>query len=136
MSEEQVKFSDYGLDEEIIRALEVLKYVDPTEVQRKVIPVALKAQDLIVKSQTGSGKTAAFAIPLCELADWAENKPQALVLTPTRELAQQVRRGYYEHRALQADQGGSAVRQAAFCPAEAGADPEDTCGRRHAGPCI
>ncbi|NQX48709.1 DEAD/DEAH box helicase [Paenibacillus tritici] len=91
MSEVQVQFSDYGLSEEITRALEVLKYVDPTEVQRKVIPVALKARDLIVKSQTGSGKTAAFAIPLCELADWAENKPQALVLTPTRELAQQVR---------------------------------------------
>lgn len=59
MSEVQVQFSDYGLNEELIRALEVLKYVDPTEVQRKVIPVALKAQDLIVKSQTGSGKTAA-----------------------------------------------------------------------------
>ncbi|KWX71332.1 DEAD/DEAH box helicase [Paenibacillus jilunlii] len=84
-------FRDYGLNEEIIRALDVLNYLEPTEVQSKVIPVALKGQDLIVKSQTGSGKTASFGIPLCELADWAENKPQALVLTPTRELAAQVK---------------------------------------------
>lgn len=84
-------FRDYGLNEEIIRALDVLNYLEPTEVQSKVIPAALKGQDLIVKSQTGSGKTASFAIPLCELADWAENKPQVLVLTPTRELAAQVK---------------------------------------------
>lgn len=86
----KLQFRDYGLNEEIIRALDVLKYLEPTEVQSKVIPVALKGQDLIVKSQTGSGKTASFGIPLCELVDWAENKPQALVLTPTRELAAQV----------------------------------------------
>ncbi|MCE3200219.1 DEAD/DEAH box helicase [Paenibacillus sonchi] len=84
-------FRDYGLNEVIIRALDVLNYLEPTEVQSKVIPAALKGQDLIVKSQTGSGKTASFGIPLCELADWAENKPQALVLTPTRELAAQVK---------------------------------------------
>ncbi|MBW4085739.1 DEAD/DEAH box helicase [Paenibacillus sp. S150] len=87
----ELQFRDYGLSEEIIRALDVLNYLEPTGVQSKVIPVALKGQDLIVKSQTGSGKTASFGIPLCELADWAENKPQALVLTPTRELAAQVK---------------------------------------------
>lgn len=87
----ELQFKEYGLNEEIIRALDVLKYLEPTEVQRKVIPVALQGQDLIVKSQTGSGKTASFGIPLCELVDWAENKPQALVLTPTRELAAQVK---------------------------------------------
>ncbi|ASA20581.1 DEAD/DEAH box helicase [Paenibacillus donghaensis] len=86
----ELTFKDYGLDEEIVRALETLNYEQPTEVQRKVIPVALKQQDLIVKSQTGSGKTAAFGIPVCELVDWTENKPQALILTPTRELAAQV----------------------------------------------
>ena len=44
-----------------------------------------------MKSQTGSGKTASFGIPLCEMVEWEENKPQALVLTPTRELAVQVK---------------------------------------------
>ncbi|MFC3747809.1 DEAD/DEAH box helicase [Paenibacillus sp. GCM10012306] len=85
-----LQFKDYELQEDILKALEALSYATPTEVQSKVIPVALTGQDLIVKSQTGSGKTAAFGIPVCELVDWAENKPQALILTPTRELAAQV----------------------------------------------
>ncbi|WHX98599.1 DEAD/DEAH box helicase [Neobacillus sp. DY30] len=85
------KFEDYPLSEEIRRALSVLKYERPTEVQREVIPKALENQDLVVKSQTGSGKTAAFAIPICEMMEWDEKKPQALILTPTRELAVQVR---------------------------------------------
>ncbi|MBP0726558.1 DEAD/DEAH box helicase [Bacillus sp. RG28] len=84
-------FSDYLLSKEIIRALDSLKYENPTEVQREVIPVALEKKDLVVKSQTGSGKTAAFGIPICEMVDWEENKPQALILTPTRELAVQVK---------------------------------------------
>nr|WP_245402538.1 DEAD/DEAH box helicase [Psychrobacillus psychrodurans] len=73
-----------------MRAIEQLGYTEPTEVQQKVIPVVLEKQDVLVKSKTGSGKTASFATPLCELVDWEENKPQALVLTPTRELAVQV----------------------------------------------
>ncbi|MBP1991560.1 DEAD/DEAH box helicase [Paenibacillus eucommiae] len=84
-------FKDYNLTEEIVRALESLNYEKPTEVQSEVIPVALAKKDLVVKSQTGSGKTAAFGIPICDLIDWKENKPQALILTPTRELAAQVR---------------------------------------------
>ncbi|WML57883.1 DEAD/DEAH box helicase [Neobacillus sp. PS2-9] len=84
-------FEEYNLSEEIKRALAVLKYEEPTEVQGEVIPLALKNQDLVVKSQTGSGKTASFAIPICERIDWEERKPQALILTPTRELAVQVR---------------------------------------------
>ncbi|MBP3951066.1 DEAD/DEAH box helicase [Bacillus suaedae] len=84
-------FTNYHLSEEITRALHVLKYDTPTEVQREVLPKALEKKDLIVKSQTGSGKTASFAIPLCEMLQWEEKKPQVLVLTPTRELAVQVR---------------------------------------------
>jgi len=85
-----VHFKELELDEKILRAIEQLGYTEPTEVQQKVIPVALGKQDILVKSKTGSGKTASFATPLCELVDWEENKPQALVLTPTRELAVQV----------------------------------------------
>lgn len=86
----EIKFSDYKLSEEIIRALAGLGYEKPTDVQNQVVPAALEKRNLIVKSRTGSGKTAAFGIPICELVDWTENKPQALVLTPTRELAVQV----------------------------------------------
>ena len=84
-------FEDYQLSDEIKRALALLKYETPTEVQSEVIPRALEKQDLVVKSQTGSGKTASFGIPLCEMIDWERENPQALILTPTRELAVQVR---------------------------------------------
>ena len=86
----QKQFTDYPLGEEIIRALHSLGYETPTEVQSEVIPVVLQNKDLVAKSQTGSGKTASYGIPLCEQVEWNENKPQALILTPTRELALQV----------------------------------------------
>lgn len=84
-------FKNFKLSEEIERALKSLKYDTPTEVQHDVIPRALEQMDLVVKSQTGSGKTAAFGIPICEMVQWEENRPQALILTPTRELAAQVK---------------------------------------------
>lgn len=86
-----VSFEEYDLSAEINKALALLKYETPTEVQRKAIPLALENKDLVVKSQTGSGKTAAFGIPICDQVEWQEKKPQALILTPTRELAVQVR---------------------------------------------
>ncbi|NME82840.1 DEAD/DEAH box helicase [Clostridium sp. SM-530-WT-3G] len=84
------EFSKFKLSDEIMRAIEGLGYKKPSEVQGRVIPEIMLNKDLLVKSQTGSGKTAAFAIPLCEKIDWEENKPQVLVLSPTRELAVQV----------------------------------------------
>jgi len=84
-------FTDYPLSAEIMKSLEGLGYQTPTDVQEKVIPFALEKRDLAVKAQTGSGKTAAFGIPICEMVEWEENKPQALLLTPTRELAEQVK---------------------------------------------
>lgn len=84
-------FDIFSLNEDIKKALQVLEYDIPTEVQERVIPLVLEKKDLIVKAQTGSGKTAAYAIPICEMTEWLENKPQALILTPTRELAVQVK---------------------------------------------
>ena len=84
-------FEKFYLSGEIKRALDLLKYERPTDVQNEVIPRALDKQDLIVKSQTGSGKTASFGIPLCEMIGGEGNEPQALILTPTRELSVQVR---------------------------------------------
>lgn len=97
-SDEQMintSFKDYELSNEIVKAIDLLNYKIPTKVQQQVIPAVLAKKDVIVKSQTGSGKTAAFAIPICQLVDWEENKPQALVLTPTRELAMQVREDFF-----------------------------------------
>lgn len=88
---ERISFEGFGISVDILKALDKLGYKNPTEVQEKVIPAALGGIDIIVKSQTGSGKTAAFGVPLCENVDIEEKNPQALVLEPTRELAVQVR---------------------------------------------
>lgn len=91
----KANFSDYHLSSELLKAIKMLNFESPTEVQAQVIPAVLEQKDIIVKSQTGSGKTAAFAIPICQLVDWEENRPQALVLTPTRELAIQVKEDFF-----------------------------------------
>ncbi len=87
----QNKFNVFGIDKQIIGALDVLGYTMPTEVQKQVVPLMLEGKDVLVKSQTGSGKTASFGIPICDLVEWEERAPQALILTPTRELATQIR---------------------------------------------
>lgn len=84
-------FEQYNLSDSIMDALNLLGYHQPTQIQAEAIPAILKGRDVVCKSQTGSGKTAAFAIPICEKADWDENAPGALVLEPTRELAVQVK---------------------------------------------
>lgn len=83
--------ADGILSEDILKALEGLGYQVLTSVQEKVIPLVLDSKDVIVRSQTGSGKTAAFAIPVCEKLEVNKKEPQALVLTPTRELAVQLK---------------------------------------------
>ncbi|OCN04871.1 RNA helicase [Erysipelotrichaceae bacterium MTC7] len=85
------KFTNYGFDQEILTAIDKLGYVQPTKVQEELFPVILSQQDAIVKSQTGSGKTAAFALPILQQLDWNIRTPQVLVLTPTRELALQIK---------------------------------------------
>lgn len=84
-------FSKYDLNENILRALDNLGFENPSEVQEETIPNLLNGKDVIVKSQTGSGKTASFGIPICDAVQVEESKITALVLVPTRELALQVK---------------------------------------------
>ncbi len=84
-------FQQYQLSEQILETLALLGFQNPTEIQQEVIPLILEGKNVIAKSQTGTGKTAAFAIPICEMISWEENCPQALILEPTRELSVQVR---------------------------------------------
>ncbi|WP_160679145.1 DEAD/DEAH box helicase [Clostridium sp. C8-1-8] len=86
-----LSFEELGISEELLEALHKLGYRNPSKVQQQVIPKAIENNDIIVKAQTGSGKTASFGIPLCETVDIEERSPQALVLTPTRELCVQVK---------------------------------------------
>ena len=83
-------FEQMNLDKNIIQALHTLGYEQPLPVQEQVIPNILSGKDCIVKSRTGSGKTASFAIPIIQNLEIDERSPQALVLTPTRELALQI----------------------------------------------
>lgn len=83
-------FNDFGLSANILKSLEELGYDTPTEVQEIAIPRVLNKDDLIVISKTGSGKTGAFGIPMLNALNKDTTSPQALILTPTRELAVQV----------------------------------------------
>ena len=84
-------FSDIGVRKDIQDSLVALGYAVPTPVQAQVIPLALgEKRDLVALAQTGTGKTAAFGIPLIQLTDTCRNQVQALVLCPTRELCVQV----------------------------------------------
>jgi ATP-dependent RNA helicase DeaD len=83
-------FNNLGISESIIKAIEEMGFVAPTEVQSKAIPHVLNNEDLIVMSKTGSGKTGAFGIPMIQAIDPTAPGPQGLILTPTRELAVQV----------------------------------------------
>ncbi|VEU80446.1 DEAD/DEAH box helicase [Haploplasma axanthum] len=85
------RFNDFMISNEIKEALDLLGYKMPTDIQNKVIPEILKGNNLVVKSRTGSGKTASFAIPLIEKIVWENRYPQVLVLSPTRELAMQIK---------------------------------------------
>ncbi len=89
-----MKFNELGLAEPITRAVHKKGYDKPSPIQEKAIPIVLKGQDLMASAQTGTGKTAAFVLPLLQrLADGprpAGKKVRALVVTPTRELAAQV----------------------------------------------
>lgn len=84
-----VTFADFNLDAAIMKALARMGYTSPTPVQAEAIPLILQKRDLIVLAQTGSGKTAACAIPLCHSVDLNQNVVQALIVVPTRELALQ-----------------------------------------------
>ena len=84
-------FKQLGVSENLIKALEEIKISKPTEIQEKVIPYLLKnATDFIGQAQTGTGKTIAFCIPLLQRIKTSETHIQALILSPTRELCQQI----------------------------------------------
>jgi len=87
---EELTFADLGLSPELLRAVQEAGFSAPMPVQARVIPIVLSGRDVIVQAQTGTGKTAAFALPILQQCHPLEHGVQALVLTPTRELALQV----------------------------------------------
>lgn len=84
------KFNTLNIDNDILKAIEKKQYEEMTEVQEAVIPLAIEKLDIIAQAPTGTGKTAAFAIPILQTIDAKLEKVQALILAPTRELAVQI----------------------------------------------
>ena len=89
-NESSVKFNSFGLSKALIKVLDEVGYETPSAIQEQCIPHLLNGHDIIGQAQTGTGKTAAFALPLIDRIDLNNNQVQLLVLTPTRELAIQV----------------------------------------------
>ena len=118
-------FADLGLSPPVLEALQHLGYQKPTPIQEETIPLLLQGRDVIGQAQTGTGKTAAFGLPMLEYVDPGQPEVQALVLTPTRELCIQVTqalRAYGQNRNIQvvAVFGGAPIRdQASRLKAEA-----------------
>ncbi len=86
----QITFKDLPISKETLKSIEKKGFKHPTEIQEKAIPVIYEGKDLIAQAQTGTGKTAAFGIPIVDKVDPNKKKIQALILVPTRELAIQV----------------------------------------------
>ena len=84
-----IGFKGFGLDPLILKAIDRMGFVDPTPVQEETLPLLLDGKDVIAQAQTGTGKTAAFGLPLLQRLTRGR-KPYALILVPTRELGVQV----------------------------------------------
>ena len=116
--ETSITFRDLGLKEDILTALDELGYETPSPIQARAIPELLAGHDVIGQAQTGTGKTAAFGLPLLQYLDPTSDETQAIILTPTRELCIQVTqalRSYAEHLDINvvAVFGGTSVRDQA-----------------------
>src|SRR5689334_20031678 len=84
-------FKALGLHPSLVRAVREMRYAEPTPIQAEAIPAILAGRDLIATAQTGTGKTAAFLLPILHrLLDLPRGTTRALIVTPTRELAQQI----------------------------------------------
>ncbi|HET7699426.1 MAG TPA: DEAD/DEAH box helicase [Candidatus Limnocylindria bacterium] len=91
---ETARFGELEIHPDVARAVDELGFMAPTPVQLQAIPFLRQGRDLLAQAQTGTGKTAAYAIPIIERIDPKEKRPQALVVVPTRELAVQVTREF------------------------------------------
>ena len=98
MSEsEQLSFQQLALSEPILKALNDVGYETPSPIQAETIPLLLSGRDVLGQAQTGTGKTAAFALPALSNIDISQRDPQILVLAPTRELAIQVAEAFHKY---------------------------------------
>ena len=118
-------FGHFGFGPELLQALEAIGYQEPSPIQKAAIPELMLGRDLVGQAQTGTGKTAAFALPMLAAIDPAQRTPQVLVLTPTRELAIQVADSFNSYAAK--------LPQLRVLPVYGGADFRDQIARLKRG---
>ena len=87
---ETVRFDELELQPQILRGIKAMGFEEATPIQSQAIPVVMSGSDVIGQAQTGTGKTAAFGIPILQTVDPSNKKTQVIILSPTRELAIQV----------------------------------------------
>ena len=93
-----MKFAALGLSEKVLEGVRAVGYTEPTPIQLRAIPLVLEGKDVIGSAQTGTGKTAAFALPiLSKLGHHQPGGPRVLILEPTRELAAQVETAFRDY---------------------------------------
>ena len=115
------KFNQFGLPEEIIKALDESGIISPTPIQSEVIPLVAEGKDVVAKAPTGTGKTLAFALPVLSNVDRDSKGVQALILCPTRELVIQICEvfqslvKYYERVRVAGLYGGQNIQRQLFC---------------------
>ncbi len=91
-----MKFKELGLDHDLLKAITRAGFEEATPIQAETIPLALAGKDVIGQAQTGTGKTAAFGLPVLQDIDFADRAVQTLVISPTRELAIQTQEELYK----------------------------------------
>ena len=111
-----MKFGELGLSKSLLKAVQQSGYEEATPIQAETIPMVLKGEDVIGQAQTGTGKTAAFGLPIIEHVDLDDHHIQALVISPTRELAIQTQEELYrlgrnKHVKVQVVYGGADIRR-------------------------
>lgn len=111
-----MKFDELGLSKDLLTAITNSGYEEATPIQAETIPLVLEGKDVIGQAQTGTGKTAAFGLPILEKIDFNDPSIQALIVSPTRELAIQTQEELYrlgreEHAKVQVVYGGADIRR-------------------------
>ncbi|NNK99327.1 MAG: DEAD/DEAH box helicase, partial [Xanthomonadales bacterium] len=96
-TETATSFKQLGLKAALLKVLDEVGYETPSPIQAETIPLLLNGRDVVGQAQTGTGKTAAFALPLLSRLDLQQRDPQVLVLAPTRELAIQVSEAFQKY---------------------------------------
>ena len=104
MTDQPISFADLGLSAELLKAIADAGYENPSPIQEKSIPLVLMGRDLLGCAQTGTGKTAAFSLPIIDILAQGiarARMPRALIISPTRELAQQISENFTTYNKFQ-----------------------------------